>query len=84
MRKNGRYAPFTAKTGVRFPLGAFENACKVAKWLGFIGKGGDGSHNAYSRPGEPEGLNFQNLNGKIPPYQARQLIVMINRYEDEI
>jgi hypothetical protein len=61
----------------------FEDACKVAGWLRFVGKGRDGSHNAYSRPGEPEGLNFQNWNGNIPPYQARQLIAMIDKYYEE-
>jgi hypothetical protein len=27
-------------------------------------------------------LNFQNRNGKIAPYQARQLIAMIEKYGD--
>ena len=27
------------------------------------------------------GLNFQNRNGFVPPYQARQLIEMIVRYQ---
>jgi hypothetical protein len=25
-------------------------------------------------------LNFQNRNGYVPPYQARQLLRMINKY----
>jgi hypothetical protein len=63
----------------------FDDACKVAEWLGFVGKGGGGSHNAYSRPGEPVGLNFQNHHGNIPAYQARQLIEIIDKYyEDEL
>jgi hypothetical protein len=62
----------------------FDDACKVAKDLGFVCKGGGSSHHAYSRPGEPTGLNFQNHKGKIPVYQARQLIEMINKYEDEL
>lgn len=62
----------------------FDDACRIAKRLGFVGKGGEGSHNAFSRPGEPVGLNFQNRNGKIPVYQARQLVAMINKYEDEL
>ena len=61
----------------------FEDACKIAELLGFIGKGGKGSHHAYSKPGEPIGLNFQNKNGKITVYQAKQLIDMLDRYEDE-
>lgn len=62
----------------------FVDACKLAERLGFIGKGGKGSHTAYSRPGEPVGLNFQNRDGKIPPYQAKQLIEMIDKYEDDL
>ncbi len=30
--------------------------------------------------GEPAGLNFQNRDGFVPPYQARQLIEMIRKY----
>ena len=59
----------------------FRDACKAAEWLGFTAKGGKGSHHAYQRPGEPIGLNFQNHQGKIKPYQARQLIAMIEKYE---
>lgn len=59
----------------------FDDACKVAEWLGFIWKGGKGGHRAFHRTGEPVGLNFQaNRNGKIPPYQARQLVLMIDKY----
>ena len=50
---------------------------------GFVHKGGSGSHRAYARSGESIGLNFQNRNGLIPPYQARQLIVMMDKYEVE-
>lgn len=61
----------------------FDEACKAAEMLGFIHKGGQGSHRAFARPGEPELLNFQNRGGTIPPYQARQLIAMIERYGNE-
>jgi hypothetical protein len=63
----------------------FDDACKVAEKLGFR-RGGKSatSHCAYSRPNEQTGLNFQNRNGKIPPYQARQLIEMIERYREEL
>ena len=61
----------------------FDEACKAAEILGFVHKGGRGSHRAFARPGEPELLNFQSRNGTIPPYQARQLIAMIERYGNE-
>lgn len=58
----------------------FDDACKVAKWIGFTGSGGKGSHNGFARPGEMEQLNFQNRDGKIKPYQAEQLGNMIKKY----
>ncbi len=58
----------------------FDDACKVADWLGFIHNGGQGSHRVFKRPDEPMQLNFQNCNGFIPPYQARQLIAMLDKY----
>jgi hypothetical protein len=65
----------------------FDDACKVAEAIGFTGKGGKGDHNSFSRTGEPGGLNFQKRGGgKIKPYQAKQLIAMIDKYyepEDE-
>lgn len=59
----------------------FDDACKIAKLLGFIYKGGQGSHTAFGRKGEPKMLNFQNRHGFIVPYQAKQLIEMIDKYE---
>ena len=60
----------------------FEDACTAAEWLGFVHKGGKGSHRAFARSGEPELLVFQDRGGFIPPYQARQLAGMIEKYGD--
>jgi len=62
----------------------FADACKAAELIGFTPKGGKGSHRTYERPGEPVLLNFQDRNGFIKPYQAKQLIAMVDRYADEI
>jgi hypothetical protein len=61
----------------------FEDACKAAEMLGFKHKGGKGSHRTYGREDEPRLLNFQNRHGFIKPYQARELILMIDNYGDE-
>ncbi|WP_022947686.1 type II toxin-antitoxin system HicA family toxin [Methylohalobius crimeensis] len=61
----------------------FEDACKVAEMLGFARKGGRGSHCTYGRPDESVLLNFQNRNGHIAPYQAKQLIEMMEKYGNE-
>lgn len=58
----------------------FKEACKAAELLGFVHHGGKGSHRAFAKAGEPTGLNFQNRDGFVPPYQARQLIEMIRKY----
>jgi hypothetical protein len=52
----------------------------VAEAIGFVRAGGKGSHTVYAKSGEPTILNFQNRNGYIPPYQARQLIEMMDKY----
>lgn len=62
----------------------FDAAIKAAELLGFVHKGGAGSHRAFSRKGEEMLLNFQNRNGRIPPYQARQLIAMIEKYGGDL
>lgn len=58
----------------------FTDACKAAEVLKFTHTGGKGSHRAFARVGEPAGLNFQNRDGFVPTYQARQLIEMIRKY----
>ena len=62
----------------------FNDACKVARWLGFSASARSGtSHVVFARPGEATILNFQRRpNGVIVPYQARQLIAMMDKYED--
>ena len=58
----------------------FDDACKAAELLGFMRTGGKGSHIVYAKPGEPVILNFQNRDGYIPPYQAKQLIEMMDKH----
>jgi hypothetical protein len=62
----------------------FDDACKVAGWIGFERKGGSGSHVTFARPGERTMLNFQSRNGRVSVYQVRQLLVMIEKYEDDL
>ena len=58
----------------------FEDACRAARLLGFGHEGGRGSHRVFKRAGEPVQLNFQDRGGYIPPYQARQLARVIEKY----
>lgn len=61
----------------------FDDACAAAEMIGFSRKGGEGSHRVYAREDEPAILNFQSRQGLIPAYQARQLIAMLDKYEEE-
>ena len=58
----------------------FTKLCKAAELFGFEFKGGKGSHRIYIRDGVKEMLNFQNVHGKAKPYQVRQLIKVIEKY----
>lgn len=58
----------------------FNKLCKAAEAFGFKFKGGKGSHRIYIRKGIKEMLNFQNVQGKAKPYQVRQLIKVIEKY----
>lgn len=60
----------------------FADACRAAEVIGFVRAGGKGSHVVYAKAGEPTILNFQDRSGQIPPYQARQLIEMLDKHED--
>ncbi len=57
------------------------DACKMAELLGFEEKGGKGRHRVFARAGEMTILNFQERgDGRIPTYQAKQLIAMVEKY----
>ncbi|MBB1074718.1 type II toxin-antitoxin system HicA family toxin [Rhodoferax sp. 4810] len=58
----------------------FDDACHIAESLGFIRRGGKGSHQTYGKENEPILLNFQNRHGYIPTYQAKQLLIMVEKY----
>ncbi|CAG0969319.1 hypothetical protein METP1_01145 [Methanosarcinales archaeon] len=48
--------------------------------FGFRFRGGKGSHVIYRRDGINEMLNFQNAGGWAKPYQVRQLLKIIDKY----
>jgi predicted RNA binding protein YcfA (HicA-like mRNA interferase family) len=58
----------------------FNDICKLAEAFGFTYKGGKGSHRVYSQKGVREILNFQNVKGKVKPYQVKQYLKLIQEY----
>lgn len=60
----------------------YDDACKVAQWLGFEAKGGKGSHAVFVHPTGLM-LNFQNRQGLILAYQADQLARIVEQLRSE-
>ncbi|MFZ3059489.1 MAG: type II toxin-antitoxin system HicA family toxin [Candidatus Methanoperedens sp.] len=58
----------------------FNRLCGAAELFGFRFRGGKGSHVIYRRDGINEMLNFQNVDGWAKPYQVRQLLKIIDKY----
>lgn len=60
---------------------SFSDALKVAESFGFSVARVSGSHHILKCPGVPELLNLQDIGGKAKPYQLRQLLDLIERYD---
>lgn len=58
----------------------FEEATAAAGVFGFALKTTNGSHHIYVHPEIPELLNLQNVKGKAKPYQIKQLLMLIEKY----
>lgn len=52
----------------------------LAEAFGFSLKRISGGHHIYSHSRIPELLNLQNVKGKAKPYQVRQFIDLVERY----
>ena len=58
----------------------FEEACSLARAFGFQLSRVKGSHHIFARQGVPELVNLQEVGGKAKPYQVRQLLSLVERY----
>ena len=58
----------------------FEEICSLAKALGFHLSRVNGSHHIFMHPAVRELLNVQDVAGKAKPYQVRQLLDLVERY----
>jgi hypothetical protein len=59
----------------------FARVCTIAEAFGFETRKSSGSHRVYYRDGVREILNFQNDAGWAKPYQVKQFIKIIEKYE---
>jgi hypothetical protein len=58
----------------------FVDAEQLLRALGFEELRVKGSHHLYGRPGIVQQLNLQEIGGQAKPYQLRQLIALVRRY----
>ena len=58
----------------------FTEAVACAEAFGFRLSRIHGSHHIYVHANVPELLNLQNVNGQAKPYQIKQLLRLIERY----
>jgi hypothetical protein len=59
----------------------FSDAQLLLQALGFEEVRVTGSHHVYVRVDIPEQLNLQDRRGQAKPYQLRQLIALVKRYD---
>lgn len=59
---------------------AFGDFCKLLDALGFSLARTAGSHRIYAHPSLSELVNVQDVGGEAKPYQVRQVIRLVERY----
>ena len=58
----------------------FRDLTRLVESLGFRLARVNGSHHIFTHPGLPELVNLQNVAGQAKPYQVRQMLKLIDRY----
>ena len=58
----------------------FDEACALARAFGFHLSRVSGSHHIFARQGVRELVNLQQVGGKAKPYQVKQLLDLVERY----
>ncbi len=60
---------------------AFGDLCGLAERLGFELRRVSGSHHVFAHTEIPELVNLQSVRGQAKPYQLRQLMRLVERYD---
>ena len=58
----------------------FEEACALARAFGFCLSRVSGSHHIFAHQNVRELVNLQEVDGKAKPYQVKQLLALVERY----
>jgi len=59
---------------------SYKDLCWLVKEVGFEFSGESGDHRIYKLPGIIEIINLQNVKGKAKPYQIKQVLSLIEKY----
>jgi len=62
----------------------FNDFIKLVRAFGFNLDRIKGSHHIYKKDGVEELINLQNVNNEIKPYQVKQFLVIIEKYDLEL
>jgi predicted RNA binding protein YcfA (HicA-like mRNA interferase family) len=60
---------------------AFGDLRTLAEALGFELRRVSGSHHVFTHPQVPQLINLQSARGQAKPYQVRQLVRLVERYD---
>jgi predicted RNA binding protein YcfA (HicA-like mRNA interferase family) len=60
---------------------AFSDLRSLAEGLGFELRRVSGSHHVFTHPDIPQLINLQAVRGQAKPYQIRQLLRLVERYD---
>ncbi|MEK7475739.1 MAG: type II toxin-antitoxin system HicA family toxin [Candidatus Coatesbacteria bacterium] len=58
----------------------FADFCNLVEGFGFRSARQDGSHHIYAHPQVRELVNLQEVDGEAKPYQIRQVLRLVERY----
>ena len=59
---------------------AFPDLAMLVETFGFRQLRTAGSHHIFAHPGIPELINLQNVKGEAKPYQIRQFLRLVEKY----
>ena len=58
----------------------FDDFTGLVRTFGFVLARKSGSHHIYARPDVPQLVNLQDVNGQAKPYQVRQFLRLVEKY----
>ena len=70
-----------AKTPTRSALCLIADLLSLVEDLDFERRRVSGSHHIFAHPDVPELINLQDVQGQAKPYQVRQLLRLVERYD---